>query len=246
MLDNKLSKEKFNEIISGYNEIVSFDKFLNEGVYDPHIFKAFFLAGGPGSGKSYVSRTLFTGTGMKMVNSDNFLSNTLKKAGQTLDLRNIEGGLLDVMRNKAKSQTASLLGKHIENRLGIVVDGTGRDYDRLAKEFADTKRVGYDCYMIFVDTTLDVALQRNRTRERKVAEPVVVKNWKGVQANLDRFKRLFGNSNFVRITNNRDNDNETNAQIFKAVRRLMYRKPSSWQAKAWINKELQARKRNVR
>ncbi len=29
---------------------------LQEGVYDPNIFKAFFLAGGPGSGKSYVVR----------------------------------------------------------------------------------------------------------------------------------------------------------------------------------------------
>ena len=26
---------------------------LLEGVYDPNIFKAFFMAGGPGSGKSY-------------------------------------------------------------------------------------------------------------------------------------------------------------------------------------------------
>ena len=80
MLDNKLSKDKFNEIMSGYKDIVSFDRFLNEGVYDPHIFKAFFLAGGPGSGKSFISRTLFTGTGMKMVNSDAFLTNTLRAA----------------------------------------------------------------------------------------------------------------------------------------------------------------------
>ena len=29
-------------------------KDLQEGLYDPNIFKAFFLAGGPGSGKSYV------------------------------------------------------------------------------------------------------------------------------------------------------------------------------------------------
>ena len=28
---------------------------LLEGVYDPNIFKAFFMAGGPGSGKSYVA-----------------------------------------------------------------------------------------------------------------------------------------------------------------------------------------------
>ncbi len=243
MLDNKLSKEKFKQIFNSYSDLVSFGQFLNEGVYDPHIFKAFFLAGGPGSGKSYISRTLFSGTGMKMVNSDSFLTNTLKKAGQSLDLRNVEGGLLDVMRNKAKAQTGSLLKKHIENRLGIVVDGTGRDYDRLARDMADAKRVGYDCYIIFVDTTLDVALERNRIRERKVSEPVVIKNWKGVQANRDRFKRLFGNNNYVRLTNNKNNDNETNAQIFKAVRNLMHRKPSSWQAKAWIAKELDKKRR---
>ena len=243
MLNNKLSKEKFSEIYGRYSDLASFNEFLNEGVYDPHIFKAFFLAGGPGSGKSYVSRTLFSGTGMKMVNSDAFLTNTLKKAGQSLDLRNVEGGLLDVMRNKAKAQSGSLLKKHLENRLGIVVDGTGRDYDRLAREVADAKRIGYDCYMIFVATTLDVALARNRARERKVSEPVVIKNWNGVKANENKFRRLFGNTNFVRVTNNRDNDNETNAQIFKAVRGLIHRKPTSWQAKAWIQKELEARKR---
>ena len=249
MLDNKLSKEKFNEIYGSYSELVNFGQFLKEGVYDPHIFKAFFLAGGPGSGKSYISRTLFAGTGMKMVNSDNFLSNSLKKAGQTLDLRNIEGGMLDVMRNKAKKQTGNLMDKHLQNRLGIVVDGTGRDYDRLARDVQDAKRVGYDCYMIFVNTSLDVALQRNRVRERKVAEPVVIKNWKGVQANMKRFERLFGTSNFKMVSNNRDNDNETNAMVFKSVRNLIHRKPSSWQAKAWINKELKARdrtKKNVR
>ena len=74
------------------------------------------------------------------------------------------------MRNKQNHRL--LTSKHIENNL-IVVDAIIRDYDRLAKEFEKDKRVGY-CYMIFVDTTLDVALQRNRTRERKV-EPVEVK-----------------------------------------------------------------------
>ena len=43
---------------------------LQEGVYDPNIFKAFFLAGGPGSGKSYVVRRTTGGTGLKVVNSD--------------------------------------------------------------------------------------------------------------------------------------------------------------------------------
>ena len=45
-------------------------KQLVEGVYDPNIFKAFFLAGGPGSGKSFVVRKTTGGLGMKVVNSD--------------------------------------------------------------------------------------------------------------------------------------------------------------------------------
>ena len=45
-------------------------KQLIEGVYDPNIFKAFFLAGGPGSGKSFVVRRATGGLGLKIVNSD--------------------------------------------------------------------------------------------------------------------------------------------------------------------------------
>ena len=41
---------------------------LQEGLYDPNIFKAFFLAGGPGSGKSYVAGKATGGTGLKSVN----------------------------------------------------------------------------------------------------------------------------------------------------------------------------------
>ena len=223
--------------------MLSYNKFLTEGVYDPHIFKAFFLAGGPGSGKSYVQRRLFAGTGMKVVNSDNFLTNSLKKAGQSLDLRSIEGGILDAMRSRAKRQTGNQMDLHIQNRLGIVVDGTGRDYDRLADDFRQSYRVGYDNFMIFVNTSLDVALIRNEKRARKVAEPVVIKNWKGVQANIGKFQRLFGGGNFVVVDNNRDNDNETNTAVFKEVRRLMRRSPSTWQAKAWIRKELEKKRR---
>ena len=223
--------------------MLSYNKFLTEGVYDPHIFKAFFLTGGPGSGKSYVQRRLFAGTGMKVVNSDNFLTNSLKKAGQSLDLRSIEGGILDAMRGRAKRQTGNQMDLHIQNRLGIIVDGTGRDYDRLAEDFRHSYRVGYDNFMIFVNTSLDVALMRNEKRARKVAEPVVIKNWKGVQANIGKFQRLFGMGNFVIVDNNRDNDNETNTAVFKEVRRLMRRSPSTWQAKAWIRKELEKKRR---
>ena len=57
-----------------------FREYLNEGVYDPGIFKAFFLAGGPGSGKTFVTQTAFAGTGLKVVNSDNAFERGLKKS----------------------------------------------------------------------------------------------------------------------------------------------------------------------
>lgn len=36
-----------------------YEEFIKEGVYDPGILKAFFMAGGPGSGKSYVATEIF-------------------------------------------------------------------------------------------------------------------------------------------------------------------------------------------
>ena len=47
------------KIIKNYNTFLNEKAELNEGVYDQGILKAFFMAGGPGSGKSYVATELF-------------------------------------------------------------------------------------------------------------------------------------------------------------------------------------------
>ena len=67
---------------------------IDEGVNDPGIFKAVFLAGGPGSGKTYVAKQLFgipdkfniSMSGLKMVNSDKELKHLLNKYGFGTDL----------------------------------------------------------------------------------------------------------------------------------------------------------------
>ena len=69
------------KIIKNYNDFLVEKAELNEGVYDPGILKAFFMAGGPGSGKSYVATEIFDfpkgavssvsyATGLKLVNND--------------------------------------------------------------------------------------------------------------------------------------------------------------------------------
>ena len=54
------------------------EEYLQEGVYDPGIFKAYFLAGGPGSGKSFVTAGAFAGLGLRLVNSDDKLTKYIK------------------------------------------------------------------------------------------------------------------------------------------------------------------------
>jgi hypothetical protein len=62
------------------------NQIITEGVYDAGIFKAFFLAGGPGSGKTFVTRGAFGGTGLKLVNSDASFQRGLKKANLSTNL----------------------------------------------------------------------------------------------------------------------------------------------------------------
>ena len=54
---------------------------IQEGVYDANIFNAIFLAGGPGSGKSYVVKRSTGGLGLKIVNSDDIYEKDLEDAG---------------------------------------------------------------------------------------------------------------------------------------------------------------------
>ena len=75
---------------------------LQEGVYDPNILKAFFLAGGIGSGKSYVVKRTTGGLGMKIVNSDIAFEKKLKDAGLSTDLRELDPEVRDEVRGRAK------------------------------------------------------------------------------------------------------------------------------------------------
>ncbi|SVD88587.1 uncharacterized protein METZ01_LOCUS441441, partial [marine metagenome] len=73
--------------INGDISMIDFQEFLAEGVYDRNIFKAFFLAGGPGSGKSWVSAKTLSGAGLKVINSDAAFERLLAKERMSLDFK---------------------------------------------------------------------------------------------------------------------------------------------------------------
>ena len=194
--------------------MVNLKQLLTEGVFDKGILKAVFMAGGPGSGKSYVAGEIFgipkkmniSIGGMKSVNSDTEFEFLLKKFGfdtfgtGRLDIDQwpdevfdaIAGGDEDseamTVRKKAKLLTMARKKMYMEGRLGMIIDGTGHDYAKLSKEKKQLEAMGYDCSMIFVNTSLEVALERNAQRERSVPEYITKKSWEAVQSNIGKFQ----------------------------------------------------------
>ena len=146
--------------------MISFNE-LQEGVYDPNILKAFFMAGGPGSGKSYVVQRTTGGLGLKIVNSDEIFEKKLKAAGLSLKMPDNEQSMRDPIRDKSKVLTKKRKEGYLEGRLGLVIDGTGHDYEKIAYQARQLEELGYDTFMIFVNTSLDVAQERNMKRKRK-------------------------------------------------------------------------------
>ena len=215
---------------------------LQEGVYDPNIFKAFFIAGGPGSGKSFVVRKTTGGLGMKIVNSDDIFEKLLDKEGLSLKMPESEKEPRDVVRAKAKRLTSAKKANFIEGRLGLIIDGTGKDYDKIAGQATKLKQLGYDVHMIFVNTSLDVALERNAKRDRTVPESIAIKSWNDVQRNIGKFSQYF-RQNFVVVDNNDPlkNDGQIFNSVFKQIKSLANKRIYNKIAYKWIGDELRRR-----
>ena len=219
---------------------------LQEGLQDPNIFKAFFLAGGPGSGKSFVVRKSTGGTGLKIVNSDDVFEKYLKDAGLEMDMTTRKAELQqeprDKLRDRAKVVTQKKHDNYVDGRLGLIIDGTGRDYDKIVRQSNQLKRLGYDTHMIYVNTSLDVALARNAERERKVHASIATKSWKDVQSNLGKFSQHF-RANLIIVDNNdvKVDDGTLFNSVLRQVRGLLKKKVRNPTAHQWVRMEMQRR-----
>ena len=219
---------------------------LQEGLYDPHIFKAFFLAGGPGSGKTFVTASAFGGTGLKVINSDAAFENALKKNNLSLKMPDSETEARDMLRARAKATSGKILDMAIMGRLGMVIDGTGRDYDKIKYQVGLLQQLGYDCYMVFVNSTLEVALMRNAQRERTIPEYITKRSWETVQSNIGKFQNLFGRGSMLIVDNNISDKELTTItmnKVSKGVSSLLRNKISSYIAKRWMATERKLRRR---
>ena len=238
---------------------------LLEGVYDPGIFKAFFLAGGAGSGKSY-SAEKATGSaagkfqwddsmsklkpgkvgpyGLKVVNSDEQLEFGLMKAKMSSNMKAYTSGEVErkeLIRTKAKTVTKKREQLWINGRLGLIIDGTAKNLTKLGIKKKALEDVGYDTYMIFVNTSLDVAIQQNNARARKLPDEIIHSTWEEVQGIKDQLANLFPGG-FVEIVNNRAGE-DVFRKAFVQVGKLIKKPPTKPAAKMWIAHELEQKSR---
>jgi predicted kinase len=223
-----MSKLLTEELIQLERDLKQFKKelfaeMITEGVDDPGILKCIFLAGGPGSGKSYTAKEIFgvgknafssvSAGGLKIVNSDSAFENALKKNGiSPKDLGKIEKENPqmwdkiageenpDSIRNKAKGITKQQQAFYEAGRLGMIIDGTGDEVTKIKKKVQHAESLGYDCYMVFVNTSLEVALARNANRDRTLSDELVTEIWKACQENLGKFQTMFS-GRFVIVDN---------------------------------------------
>jgi len=239
----------------------SFNEYsINEGVYDKGIFKAILLGGGPGSGKSYVAETLtfadklnnkfpMSALGLKFVNSDIAFEHGLEMANISFDLDSLKKDdpteykrAMDI-RQRAKSITNTQFDLYINGRLGLVIDGTGRKFDKIKDTGDNLESLGYDKLMIFVNTSLDVALERNAKRKRKVSEDEAILMWKQVQDNIGKFQKYFGRDNFIVVDNNVYASDEYLMDINKEIRNFLNKPIENDIAVKWIQNELNLKRK---
>ena len=242
LVDNMFDIE--SEMMSIKESIM--EQLVLEGIDDPGVLKCVFMAGGPGSGKSYIANEIFgvghkvvssvAASGLKLVNSDPAFEKGLKDNGiNPKDLGRIEREepeLWDMITAKSKT---SIRGKAKElsdkqkafyeaGRLGMIIDGTGDEVTKIKKKKDHAESLGYDCYMVFVNTSLEVALKRNAERDRTLPEDLVKKIWKDCQNNLGAFQGMFG-SNFIIVDNTSYSKNVYTSTNKKTGKVSTYDKP---------------------
>ena len=224
------------------------EDLLNEGVYDQGIFKAVFLMGGPGSGKTTVVNALALHTlGLKTINSDNHFERMMKTANMSMKMTKDGSGEnnpeRDRIRAKAKQIAGNQMDMYIPNRLGLVFDTTSAKASKIQNYKSLLDNLGYESKMVFVKTSLDLALKLNDARARTVPSEVVKMEHEAVEKNAAAFRGMF-RGDFIEIENN-----DTAASLKKTAE-SHFGRISAWTKKfptnrialAWKERELLLKK----
>jgi predicted kinase len=208
---------------------------LIEGINDPAIFKIVFLIGGPGSGKGYISKNLgLQSLGYVPINSDTAFEFLMSKNNLDFKMPDSEEEKRNQVRDRAKQVTASKIALAVNGRLGIVIDGTGDNFDKVIRMKAKFDELGYNNFVVIVNTDFEVARQRNQLRTRTVPDDVISTKWHAAHNNMGKFANAFENA---AVIDNSGDDKTTQDQIattYKKLVKFTSQAPNKNPARSWI------------
>ena len=232
-----------------YNQILK-DTLL-EGVHDKGIFKAVFLAGGPGSGKDYVLNNTLDGHGLVEINSDKALEYLMDKEDLDKRMPDNEEAQRNEARKRAKNVTELRQRLALHGRNGLIINGTGDDPEKYKKIKKTLDKMGYETSCVMVTTDDEVSQKRNIERGqrggRTVPENIRKQKWDAVQAARPELAKMFRN-NYVEFDNSFDArnidvatmraKNEELQAIYKNIAKFVNAKPKNKQSKEWVANEM--------
>ena len=217
-----------------------FESIVDEGVNDQHIFKAIAMIGPMGAGKSTIAQQLVGGSGLRSLNLDNF-NELLIKQGK------VAGGMLtpdQLERNWELTQKQK--GNWVSERLGLLIDGSGRNVEGLVKPLTELEKLGYNTMVILVNVSLETSLQRQQSRAAKQAAQfgqgrnvpldLAKSSYEQIQQNIPKLQQLYGKRLLI-INNEGAVDLSQEKQV---VDRFMSSPPSKPAAVEWIKAHGQA------
>lgn len=193
--------------------MLTFKQFIQEGINDAGIFKAIFVIGVPGAGKSYTITQLAGPITPKVITTDRateFLGKKFKKA--------VSQGNWPQFVDSAHRITASTLENYLDGALPLFIDGTSNNLSNISNRIGILKSLGYDVGIVYVKASLKTALARAEARAKKInrhVDPSFIESvFRISDENADFLK---GEVSFFRQINN-DSDNLDDVVLNKAYK----------------------------
>jgi hypothetical protein len=138
------------------------------------------------------------------------------------------------IRGRAKELTDKQQALYVKGRLGLVIDGTGKDASKILRQRGLLQKLGYSTAMILVNTDKETALKRNDARPRRLDPDEVGKMWDEVQSNLGRYQQAF-KKRFIIVDNSEGKDyNKETLRAYRIMSKFAKAEPMNPIAKDWI------------
>lgn len=186
---------------------------INESIYDKGIFKAIFFSGLPGAGKSYTISKITDGNIQpRIVNFDKY-AEFIGKKYNIKDVGTEEFPFID----QSKMMTISQLSMYINSMLPLFIDTTSNKINRTLMRDGILKSFGYDTGMIWINTSIEVAIERMKKRDRSVPINFIKMVYKKQNENIEYYKNHFRDM-FIEIHNSEGE--LTNSTILSAYRKV--------------------------